>query len=61
MPKYDYECRTCLKTNEAFFPIQDGPAPAIVCPEEGCGKEAFRVHTAPAAHFKGGGWGGSSN
>lgn len=56
MPKYDFKCTTCQETSEAFFPIADGPAPAIVCE---CGGEAFRVHTATPAHFKGGGWGGS--
>ena len=59
MPKYDFKCESCQKTSESFFPIQEGPAPAIVCPE--CGKEAFRVHSVPAVAFKGGGWGGSSN
>lgn len=58
MPKYDFKCKSCLKTVEEFFPIQDGPPPAIVCE---CGGESFRVHTATATVFKGGGWGGSSN
>jgi putative FmdB family regulatory protein len=58
MPKYDFKCTSCQEVSDAFFPIQDGPAPAIVCK---CGGEAFRVHSAPAAHFKGGGWGGSNN
>lgn len=55
MPKYDFKCGVCQKTSEAFFPIADGPSPAIVCE---CGGEAFRVLTATPAHFKGGGWGG---
>lgn len=56
MPKYDFKCEKCQNTSEAFFPIADGPAPAIVCE---CGGQAFRVHTATPAHFKGGGWGAS--
>ena len=56
MPKYDFKCVTCQVTSEAFFPIADGPAPAIVCE---CGGEAFRVFEPVPAQFKGGGWGGS--
>lgn len=59
MPKYDFKCEKCQKTSDSFFPIQDGPSPAIVCPH--CGGEAFRVYSNFALQFKGGGWGGSSN
>lgn len=55
MPNYDFKCTTCQETTESFFPIQDGPSPAIVCR---CGGEAFRVFEAVNAQFKGGGWGG---
>lgn len=55
MPNYDFKCPTCQKVTESFFPIADGPAPAIMCE---CGKEAYRVYEATPAQFKGGGWGG---
>jgi putative FmdB family regulatory protein len=55
MPKYDFKCSSCQKITESFFPIQEGPAPAIICE---CGMEAFRVYAATPAQFKGGGWGG---
>lgn len=58
MPNYDFKCVDCQETSESFFPIADGPSPAIVCPK--CGKEAFRVYDATSAVFKGGGWGGSN-
>lgn len=58
MPKYGFKCPSCQKVTDEFFPIADGPAPAIVCE---CGKEAFRVYESVPSHFKGGGWGGSSN
>ena len=56
MPKYDFKCIKCQQVTDPFFPIQDGPPPAIICE---CGGEAFRVHTVPAVAFKGSGWGSS--
>jgi putative FmdB family regulatory protein len=55
MPKYDFKCTKCTEITEEFFPIAQGPSPAIVCK---CGGEAFRVYDATPAQFKGGGWGG---
>ena len=55
MPNYDFKCDHCRKVTESFFPIAEGPAPAIMCE---CGKEAFRVYEAVNSVFKGGGWGG---
>lgn len=55
MPNYEFKCSTCQHVSESFFPIQDGPASAIICQ---CGKEAFRVYNPTPAHLKGGGWGG---
>lgn len=56
MPKYDFKCIKCQQVSDPFFPIQEGPPPAIICE---CGGEAFRVHTVPAVAFKGSGWGSS--
>ena len=56
MPKYDFKCESCQTVVESSFPIEQGPAPAIVC--EHCGNEAFRIYEATPSHFKGGGWGG---
>lgn len=53
MPKYDFKCETCQKTCESFFPIEDGPAPAVMCD---CGGEAFRVYSNFGIQFKGSGF-----
>jgi putative FmdB family regulatory protein len=55
MPDYEYKCESCLKIISSFFPMKDGPAPAVMC---SCGNEAFRVFSSPGVQFKGGGWGG---
>lgn len=55
MPNYDFKCETCQEVTESFFPIADGPAPAIICK---CGHEAYRVYDTVSSVFKGGGWGG---
>jgi putative FmdB family regulatory protein len=55
MPNYEYKCDSCQKLTESFFPIADGPAPAIVCE---CGKEAFRQFSNFGIYLKGSGWGG---
>jgi putative FmdB family regulatory protein len=39
MPTYDYECKSCGKTFEAFQSMSD--APLTVCPT--CGKEVRRL------------------
>ncbi len=55
MPNYEYKCVTCLSTFESFFPIAEGPSPAVVCE---CGGEAFRQYSTFGIQLKGGGWGG---
>jgi putative FmdB family regulatory protein len=55
MPTYEYKCAVCQETSESFFPITDGPAPAVMCK---CGGEAFRQFSSFAIQLKGGGWGG---
>jgi putative FmdB family regulatory protein len=55
MPNYEYKCPHCFKESEQFFPIQDGPEPAVVC---ACGKEATRKFSSFAIQLKGNGWGG---
>ncbi len=55
MPNYEYKCEECLEVSESFFPIEQGPAPAVVCK---CGGEAFRQYSNFGVQFKGGGWGG---
>lgn len=57
MPNYEYKCTKCQKVAEHFFPIADGPAPAVVCE---CGGEAFRQYSDFGIHLKGGGWGGKA-
>jgi len=55
MPDNDYKSTKCQEITKSFFPIQDGPSPAIVCK---CGGEAFRQYSTFGIQFKGGGWGG---
>ena len=55
MPNYEYKCPNCQMVTESFFPIADGPAPAIMCE---CGHEAFRKFSDFGIQLKGGGWGG---
>lgn len=55
MPNYEYKCPHCFEESEQFFPIQDGPAPAVMC---SCGKEATRKFSSFAIQLKGSGWGG---
>lgn len=55
MPNYEYKCPKCQVVFESFFPIADGPSPAVVCE---CGGEAFRQYSNFGIHLKGGGWGG---
>jgi putative FmdB family regulatory protein len=55
MPDYDYKCSKCQEVTESFFPISDGPSPAIVCK---CGGESFRQYSTFGIQLKGGGWGG---
>lgn len=54
MPKYDFSCLNCDTTVELEFGFNETPRPQC----EKCGEFLNRVYTAPAAHFKGGGWGG---
>jgi putative FmdB family regulatory protein len=52
MPLYEYECNECGRRTEKIQKFSD--APLTVCPH--CGGRIERTLTAPAAHFKGGGW-----
>jgi putative FmdB family regulatory protein len=52
MPLYEYECNECRRRTEKIQKFAD--APLTVCPH--CGGRIERTLTAPAAHFKGGGW-----
>lgn len=52
MPLYEYECNECGRLTEKIQKFSD--APLTVCPH--CGGRIERTLTAPAAHFKGGGW-----
>lgn len=52
MPLYEYECNECGRRTEKIQKFAD--APLTVCPH--CGGRMERTLTAPAAHFKGGGW-----
>lgn len=56
MPNYEYKCPDCLEMSEAFFPIQDGPTPSIICKK--CGQAANRFYSDFGIQLKGGGWGG---
>ena len=52
MPLYEYECKECGRRTEKIQKFSD--AELTVCPH--CGGRIERTLTAPAAHFKGGGW-----
>ena len=52
MPLYEYECKECGRRTEKIQKVSD--AELTVCPH--CGGRLERTLTAPAAHFKGGGW-----
>jgi putative FmdB family regulatory protein len=52
MPLYEYECNECGRRTEKIQKFSD--APLTECPH--CGGRIERTLTAPAAHFKGGGW-----
>jgi putative FmdB family regulatory protein len=54
MPRYDYECPECGIEKEFTHSI--GEDAIYRC---GCGALMRKQFTAPATHFKGGGWGGS--
>ncbi len=52
MPLYEYECKECGRRTEKIQKFSDPEL--TVCPH--CGGRIERTLTAPAAHFKGGGW-----
>jgi putative FmdB family regulatory protein len=52
MPLYEYECNECGRRTEKIQKFSDPEL--TVCPH--CGGRIERTLTAPAAHFKGGGW-----
>jgi putative FmdB family regulatory protein len=52
MPLYEYECKECGRRTEKIQKFSDPEL--TVCPH--CGGQLERTLTAPAAHFKGGGW-----
>ena len=53
MPTYEYECKSCGYTFEAFQNISDEPL--CECPK--CGGEIYRViHGGTGIIFKGSGW-----
>jgi putative FmdB family regulatory protein len=52
MPLYEYECKECGRRTEKIQKFSDPEL--TVCPH--CGGPIERTLTAPAAHFKGGGW-----
>jgi putative FmdB family regulatory protein len=55
VPSYDYKCDECgyTVTNHHSINYEGG----YVCPE--CNFPMRKLISAPVAHFKGGGWGGS--
>ncbi len=52
MPLYEYECKECGRRTEKIQKFSDPEL--TVCPH--CAGRLERTLTAPAAHFKGGGW-----
>jgi putative FmdB family regulatory protein len=52
MPLYEYECKECGRRTEKIQKFSDPEL--TVCPY--CKGTLERTLTAPAAHFKGGGW-----
>jgi len=52
VPKYDFKCSTCGGQQEIYKEFGDDALP--IC----CGESMSKVYSVPAAHFKGGGWGG---
>lgn len=59
MPTYLFKCKDHPSEQlEDFWPIEVGSFAYPLCPQ--CEEPMRRVFTAPAVHFKGGGWGGSS-
>jgi len=57
MPNYDFTCIPCDRTTELHMAYDAVDRP--IC--EKCGEFMIKSFTPPAIHFKGGGWGGSSN
>jgi len=57
MPLYEYKCPNCGAKFEAIRKVSQ----ASSCPCEKCGKEAGKVITAAAVHFKGTGWSTEKN
>jgi putative FmdB family regulatory protein len=55
MPRYDFRCSECNTIQEHSLPIDSDDL--LYCLT--CDTLLAKVFTAPAAHFKGGGWGGS--
>ncbi len=52
MPNYDYVCSNCGYETEVMHSVHgNGPS---VCPR--CGGPMKKAISAPAVHFKGGGW-----
>lgn len=55
VPTYNYYCPECVLTEERVHPIDSDDS--YLCPE--CNWVMVKKFTAPAIHFKGGGWGGN--
>jgi putative FmdB family regulatory protein len=52
MPIYEYECKKCQATTEAFQKFNDKPL--TKCKK--CGGKLEKLLSAPAIQFKGSGW-----
>lgn len=61
MPTYQFRCREHPEQQvEEYWSLSDIEGSALPDPCPVCQVPMSRVFTAPAVHFRGGGWGGSS-